>query len=705
VSKADSPFNLPSFEIDNHLIYIYLSKPTHMPDKSNNPFKFWEELKRRKVVRVITVYGAAAFVIIELVNNITEPLSLPEWVPTLVIVLLAIGLLVSIVMSWIFDITPEGVQKTKPVSKETEHKEEKPTGTTGWKIATYTSAVIIIGLVLFNILNRKRSFDPSSLEKTIAILPFELLGQEDNKNSLNITIPIALSMQLRSVEGFIVSSWRSSSKYKETNLRIPEIGGELKVNYLLTGTVQEQSGNVRIDIELIHAASEEVIWDHSDEIELTDIFQVQRDISEQVASSLKNSFISEDKNLTVNPDAYWPFLTGMHYNWKDDTMEDFQQAIWYFEKAIELDSNFVQAYCKLSTSHSWMYHFYYDHTESRLIKAKKALDKAKFIDPENPEVIFALGIYYYVTHEYEKALEQYIMAENQVIDNYEFYICIGSLYRRKSKLDKAIEYYLKAAVEDSQNQYISLELAETYLLKRDYEKAEYYFNQCILMGKAQGDMLVTREDLYLMWDKDTERGRQSLEEDKSRLGKQSNAFNTHYKFRIEMIDRNYEEALRALNQDSFYSINHQFLYKPKSLYYAEVYHKQNNIEKATAYYDSARIHLEAKISVSRQDSRFHSSLGIAYAGLGKKAEAIREGQAGIDLMPITKDSYRGIFRLKDMARIYIMVGEYDKAIEVLDQLLSMPSLVSVNLLKKEPVWEPLWDLPEFKELIEKHSDN
>jgi len=74
-------------------------------------------------------------------------------------------------------------------------------------------------------------------------------------------------------------------------------------------------------------------------------------------------------------------------------------------------------------------------------------------------------------------------------------------------------------------------------------------------------------------------------------------------------------------------------------------------------------------------------------------------------MPITKDSYRGIFRLKDMARIYIMVGEYDKAIEVLDQLLSMPSLVSVNLLKKEPVWEPLWDLPEFKELIEKHSDN
>ena len=79
-----------------------------MPEKPHN---FWQELKRRKVIRVITVYAASAFVIIELTNNITEPLRLPEWVPTLVIVLLAIGLLISIVMSWVYDITPGGFKR------------------------------------------------------------------------------------------------------------------------------------------------------------------------------------------------------------------------------------------------------------------------------------------------------------------------------------------------------------------------------------------------------------------------------------------------------------------------------------------------------------------------------------------------------------------------------------------------------------------
>ena len=74
-------------------------------------------------------------------------------------------------------------------------------------------------------------------------------------------------------------------------------------------------------------------------------------------------------------------------------------------------------------------------------------------------------------------------------------------------------------------------------------------------------------------------------------------------------------------------------------------------------------------------------------------------------MPIEKDFYRGIFRLEDLAKIFTMVGEYDLALEQLDQLLSMPSLMSVNLLKKDPVWKPLWELPEFKQLIEKYSDN
>ena len=118
-----------------------------MPEKSDNPLNFWQELKRRKVVRVITVYAAAAFVILELVDIVSPALGLPSWTLSLVIVLLCIGFVISVILSWVYDITPEGVQKTKPSSKD--NKESKQPASLGWKISTYASLLIIIAFVLF----------------------------------------------------------------------------------------------------------------------------------------------------------------------------------------------------------------------------------------------------------------------------------------------------------------------------------------------------------------------------------------------------------------------------------------------------------------------------------------------------------------------------------------------------------------------------
>jgi len=676
-----------------------------MPEQSNNPFHFLQELKRRKVTRVIPVYAAAAFVLLELVDIIAEPLGLPDWTITLVLVLLCIGFVISVIISWVYDITPEGVQKTKSVSEKVQEKvPEKPSKILGWKIATYASTIIIIGLILFNVLTRKRSVDISSLEKTIAVLPFEYLGLEDTA-LLHNAIPISIFMELAKIEGFTVRSWRSTTKYKETNLKMPDIGEELKVNFLLTGYILQQDGNLHVDFVLSHAKSEEVIWSDTYEEENNNIIQVRNDISKQVASSLKKNFTPIEEPPADNQDAYMAFLNGLNHYWKDNTEGDLRQAIRFFNKAVELDSNFSQAYSFLSLSNSLMYHFYYDRTPNRLFQAKEAIAKVFKIDPENPNGMFALGTYYYVIHDYEKALEHFKMAEGLVFDDTEFNISVGSLYRRQGKLKKANEYYLKAADADPQNRLIVIELGETYLLLRNYDLAEKYFDQTILMGSLSGKFLIHNIYLYLLWEEGTEKSRQALIEAKSLMGNESSLSLMHHQIRIDLIDKKYEDALITLLQESFDTINNQFFYKSKSLYFAEIYREQNNIDLANVYYDSARIHLEAKVAVSPQDSRYHSSLGIAYAGLGRKKEAIERGLAAVTLMPIEKDFYRGIFRLEDLAKIFTMVGEYGLALEQLDQLLSMPSLISVNLLKKEPVWEPLWELPDFKKLLEKHTDN
>ena len=121
-----------------------------MPDNSNNPINFWQELKRRKVVRVIIVYAAASFVILELVDIVSPSLRLPEWTMNFIIVLLCIGFIITVIFSWVYDLTPEGIEKTKPIREVKEALSEEPSGINAWKIATFISVIIIVGLIIFH---------------------------------------------------------------------------------------------------------------------------------------------------------------------------------------------------------------------------------------------------------------------------------------------------------------------------------------------------------------------------------------------------------------------------------------------------------------------------------------------------------------------------------------------------------------------------
>ena len=125
----------------------------------------------------------------------------------------------------------------------------------------------------------------------------------------------------------------------------------------------------------------------------------------------------------------------------------------------------------------------------------------------------------------------------------------------------------------------------------------------------------------------------------------------------------------------------------------------NKTELARKYYDEARSVLESKIKERAEDGRFHSSLGIAYAGLGLKEEAIREGLLGVKLLPVSREAWRGLYRVKALATIYVMVGDFDAAVNQLEYLLSIPGELSIHLLKIDPAWAPLRDHPDFKELI------
>ncbi len=126
----------------------------------------------------------------------------------------------------------------------------------------------------------------------------------------------------------------------------------------------------------------------------------------------------------------------------------------------------------------------------------------------------------------------------------------------------------------------------------------------------------------------------------------------------------------------------------------------NKKELAKKYYEEARSILETKIQERPEDGRFHSSLGVAYAGLGRKEDALREGKLGVKLLPVTKEAWRGLYRVEALAKIYVMVDEFDEAIDQLEFLLSKPGEMSIPLLRLDPAWDPLRDHPRFKKLTE-----
>jgi TolB-like protein/Flp pilus assembly protein TadD len=664
----------------------------------NKILQFWHEMKRRNVVRRNTVYAATAFVILELVSIVEDPLRLPEWTLLFVIIILSIGFIISIVISWTYELTPDGIQKTEPPTEQ-KKKFESREGASSWRIATFISIAIIAGLVLLNVFNSGNKVDLEGLETTIAVMPFENLGQND-EHSLHQAIPIALIMELNKVESFVVRPRGSTVKYRGTALRSPEIGEELQVNFLVQGFLQQQDDIVLIDIMLIKAASEEVIWNQSYEMKTENIFQVRSEISKQVASSLRNNFVPEEKNLTENPDAYLAFLTGLNYYWRDITESSIRLSSDYFAKAIELDPNFTMAYAKISLTHSQMYHFHYDRSTERLHQAWDAIENAISIEPDNADILVAEGFYFYAINDYPNALLKLKQAEGLASDVVELHLNLASLYRRKMNMDKAVEYYLKAIELDPQNLLLTEELAETYLLMRKYDLAEKYYDYGISNDPSNISTYTNKLFLCYSWEQYTEKSRQILAELNKLSGEISYEDHLHFAVRVDLVEGDYESALQTLNSVDFDNIDDQFNYRPMDLYFAEIYREQFNTELAAHLYNSARLHLEQKILELPGDFRFHSSLGIAYAGLGRQAEAIEEGKKAVEMMPITKDFYKAVYCLEDLAEIYTMTEEFELAIETLDQLLSMPGFLSTNILLKDPKWKSLRNLPAFTELLE-----
>jgi serine/threonine-protein kinase len=540
------------------------------------------------------------------------------------------------------------------------------------------------------------------------VLPFDNLGStEDDYFADGITD--AITARLAGIHGLSVISRQSAIQYKKREKDTRQIAQELRVDYVLEGTVQRErptdlNSRVRIIPQLINASEDTHVWTEIYDDDMSEVFRLQSDLAERVASALDITLLEPERQAlqskpTENLVSYEYYLRGNEYIYKGYTENNIRIAVQMYERAVEMDPTFSSAYAQLSKAHSYMYWHHHDRSKERLDMAKRAADKAFQLTPRLPEAHVAMGYYYYYGYlDYDRALGQFTIARKSLPNDSELLTGMGFVQRRQGKFKEAAETLEKALEFDPLHTITVANLGETFMMLRQYEKAERILDMAISQSPDWHLSYSWKAILYLLAEGRTDKARKVLEKGLEHISLPEMSFFITL-ITLDVYDGKYQEALGKLS-DISESTDDQYFFIPNALRRAEIYSYMNKEELAKKYYDEAQNILEARIQERPKDERFHSSLGIAYAGLGRKDKALREGRLAVEMLPVSKEAMRGLSRIKDLARIYVMTGEYNAAIDQLAFLLNRPSKMSVHLLQLDPTWDPLHDHPRFKKLLE-----
>lgn len=429
-----------------------------MSEKANNLMRFWHELKRRKVIHVIVVYATSSFVIIELINNIFEPLRLPNWTPTMVIIILAIGFPFAIILSWVFDLTQKGIIKTEPIE----------TVKTNGKKNLSTEQV-------------------SRLENSIAVLPFQDMSPKKDQEYFCDGITEEIINALTNVTNLKVIARTSAFAFKNKYEDIRKIGRELYVENILEGSVRKAGKKLRITAQLINVTDGSHYWSETYDREIKDVFEIQDEISLAIVDKLKVELVAEEKEKilkshTNNIEAYNLYLKGRHYWHNHRTENGLAKAMDCFRKAIESDPDYALAYTGLADTYSASIDWGYLNPIETVPETKKLLSKSLELDNSVAETY--IGLIYpqaFFDMEWDKAEQSAKMAlqlNNNSPSVHHFY----AMYQMcQGNFDIALEHNRKARELDPLSVIFNFACGLIFYNSRQYEKSIEQYKKALAL--------------------------------------------------------------------------------------------------------------------------------------------------------------------------------------------------------------------------------
>ncbi|MCF7808916.1 MAG: hypothetical protein K9N38_10405 [Candidatus Marinimicrobia bacterium] len=644
-----------------------------MSDNRSGIGHFYIELRRRKVFRVAAVYMGSAFVLLEASEMVLPRLALPDWSVTLVMVLLGLGFPVALIFSWIFDRTPDGVVKTTAQSEFSKSQLDETTR----ELETPRIAI-----------------NP----KSIAVLPFTSINKSEGDEILCDGITENILTHLAKIGGMKVVSRTSIMQYKHTTKTIKEIGNELGVASILEGSVQRSGDRIRITGQLISCESDEHLWADSYDKDYEDIFEIQSDVAQHIASALQTTLSPDEQKLikeekpTTNMEAYDFYLKGLYHWHTSYTKDGNQKSAENFEKAAELDPNFAIAYARAAFVHIVLYAVpMWDRTPERLSQAKKVLDRALALAPNHPESLRASAMYAQVIGDLEKATQEYEKAFELLPNDYDTPLLIAAMYQQMGDMDKAEEYYVKTYEMSPREVDPAIKLGRFYGFMGNYEKSEHYLGLAMTYHPSNVACYSYSALHQINAYGNTEKAREIIDQVPAVGDNLSSEILLYPKYYIAMYERAFGDAIDVARQHK--------KHHPGSTFLGLAYYSADKMDMMKTEFTFLKTYYDDLIKSDSEDVQSQTGLGLTLAALGNKKGALSHCQKAETLFADSKDmSYSGQLAQMNLARAYTIIGEYEKAIQTLDTLVKNPGHTTVWDLKLDPIFDVLREVPRFKEL-------
>ena len=684
------------------------------------------ELKRRNVFRVAVAYTVGSWFIAQIADVVLNNIGAPDWVIKSLFLLLAIGFIAALIISWAYEITPEGIKREHEVIRD-----ESITHLTARKLDYVTLAAVLGVAIMFgwqqlgserptaeSVSTSATAHDGSARhsaklgDQSIAVLPFANRSNREEDLFFTDGIHDDLLTQLAKISDLKVISRTSVMQYRDTDKRVPEIADELGVANVLEGGVQRAGQRIRINAQLIDVATDQHIWAETFDREMTidNLFDIQTEIARQIVTAVKGQLTTEEQQAfapapTQSLEAYEAYLharnliTSSGYN-----MDKYKAAQPYAEQAIALDPNFALAHLLIAEIHGLAVWIGYDISPQRRQAAQAALEiAASVMSPDAPELLSAQGEYLYrFEQNYAGSLNALLKAHAAAPGDASILIRLATTQRRLALWDESVENALQAAELDPANVDAMTMAADTLAIVQQWSRLEDVL--LATQGRfADNTDLESISAMLPLWSHgDVESARQRLNKVRPDSGRGFNLAITE----LPWYEHDLTEVIEAWNRAEvidWASGSGGAGYR--ELVLAQVYQQLGDTDRADRLLAEVVQGL-ADIDRNRLRAQVAAELGTlseALAMQGEKDRAIEVAEEAARIHTLESDKLEGTYPLRVLCRVLALTGERDRALELVAQLIDMPGGYVRWEMYLDPRWDFFRDDERFNDLIRPHN--